>query len=295
MNKYLIAFLILLTSSQMLYAQSDIDWSSLKFKTDSTSNEIVYKITIKGGTVIYGVLDRISKGKLEVSTKGLGSQTIDIKDIDSIGLEGETSRRAMVGGYHYLISSSPYGVKKKEINIQSSEIVFISAWYGITDRISVSLGTVLSFDGDGLVVSFKSKYNYPISKKINVAVQYNQYFDGVYNLSYGSAMLGYGDIENNISVGYTKGLRLNGFDIFDYALNTMNISGVKRISKRFALLMDNYIANDIFTDTNILLYGIGARVMGRSSSFDFGVYGATGSDDGSDGFGLVWVNYTLKF
>lgn len=274
-------------------AQQNIDLKNVKVRSDSTDEIFLYQIVTKSGSTIIGEIQQVQSNSITVLTKDLGTVNLALSQIDSIDVydaKNNPAKRYMVGATHYLIApTTPYGLEKGEINLQNSEIFLMSAWLGISKYFTLGGGFSvipgISF-GDQLFY-LVPKVSIPVTPNINLSAQYTQILlSEIDNTSLLSFSAAFGKRDRHVSIGYTTPLFADGDDVaFDAAL--INIGGVYRAGNKFAFLVDINLPS---VDTDIGIYGFGARYIGRSSSFDFGFL--TNSE--IQGIPFPWFNYTLR-
>ncbi|MEO9964287.1 MAG: hypothetical protein ABJF11_00770 [Reichenbachiella sp.] len=275
-------------------AQTRIDPDKVKIKNDSTTEKFLYKVVTKSGNKIIGEVVKVSSDSLTLSNADLGQMDFPLSNVSTFTvynpMEENDGERYMVGANHYLIApSTPYGLEKGEINLQNSEIFLMSAWFGLNKYFSVGGGLSIlpGVEFNNQLFYLIPKFNFPVTPKINVSVQYAQIFhQDIDNTSLMSFSAAYGSRDRHISFGYTTPVFADGDDIaFEAAL--YNIGAVYRTGNKFALLLDINIPS---VDSDVGIYGLGARYIGRSSSFDFGFL----SNSEIEGFPFPWFNYTIR-
>lgn len=303
---YLSFCLICLTASVAL-AQNDEIFKNLKFKTQNSEETYEYLVQTLSGSQIKGELIGIKYGKLEVLSKDLGTVQVDLKDIKQIdpingsegpSLEYQRNQQAnsstsddkhIVGSNHYFISPSSFGPRKGEGQFQVTYLFFLSGSYGITDNISIS-GGISILPGIGLdeqLFYIIPKVSFPITPKIKVGAQLTYFTIFDENLGLLSLTSTFGEEDKNLTVGLSYGL-INGELVH---LPLLNIAGVIRVSKRLALITDNYIGTGDISDVGGLVYSLGIRILSGQSAFDLGLWSV--GDENS--IVIPYLNYTLRF
>lgn len=266
-----------------LQAQNNIDWASLKFSNDSLAQKYIYQIKTNDGSKLFGELVRLRNTTLTVRTIEFGEVNIDIKNLESI-IDQEHSEALInnttVGRNHYLISPSPYGLDKGEFNFQNSEIFLLSGWYGITDNFTLG-GGFSAFPGtsfDDQVFYIIPKISLNLAPKVTTSIQYTQLFvQGITELSLLSFSTGFGNADKHFSIGYSTSLQFG-------SANAINLGGAYKVGRKFAFIADSYF----FGDAEASMIGLGGRIIGASSSFDFGFLTV-------EEVSIPWLNYTVRF
>lgn len=284
MNRFLLLLLFSTISCISLFAQSNVDWASLKFSNDSTFQKHQYQIKTNDENTIYGELLKLKNDQLIIRTNELGELSLDLSNIYSIIPHGDISKppeMKMTGRNHYLLSPSPYGLDKAEFNFQNSEIFFLSGWYGITDNFTLGGGFTLlpgtKFDDQFFYLL--PKFSIDLAPNIKASVQYTQlFYNGETEASLITLTTGFGSSDKHISIGYSTSLQYG-------EANAINLGGVLRVQKKFALITDSYFFQGDL-ESNII--GLGGRIIGASSSFDLGFLT-------SEGVSFPWFNYTVRF
>ncbi len=287
MYKFLLTLLLTFIFTIPTFSQNKIDWTNLKFKNDSTGQNVEYKITIEDGTTIYGILQRLTSEQLFIETNELGILALDIDRIKSINPRDSESNeietdRPMVGVNHYLIAPSPYSLEQDEFNLQFSEIFLFSSWYGISDNFTLGGGFTLipAIDFSDQLFYLIPKVSFDLSPGIRASAQLTHLIAEGESTSLLSITTGFGKPDSHFSIGYTTSLS-------DNVGGAINSGIVLRATKKLGFLFDGYFFTDE-SDENLI--GFGLRFIGRSSSFDFGFLSVPGSGVGS----VPWINYTIR-
>ncbi len=285
MHKFILTTSLALLFSIPSFSQSNIDWTSLKFKNDSTNQREEYKITIEDGTIIYGVLERLTTTQLFVETNELGTLALAVSRIVSIeprNAELIEEGRSMVGVNHYLIAPSPYGLEQDEFNLQFSEVFLFSGWYGLSDNFTLGGGFTLipAIDFSDQLFYLIPKMSFDLAPGIRASAQLTYLTTNGESTSLLSLTAGFGKPDSHFSIGYSSSLT-------DNVGGAINSGFVLRVSEKFGVLADGYFFTEE-TDENLI--GFGARFIGRSSSFDFGFLTIPDSGVGA----IPWINYTIR-
>ena len=113
---------------------------------DSTKVEI----TTKSGNILVGNIVEESDEEVKIQVKDIGVVTIHRSQIEKIVRLKPTSDSTEDWPYqfqtaNYFTFASAYGLKKKEGYYQNVWILFNNVSYGVTDNLSVGLGTYATF------------------------------------------------------------------------------------------------------------------------------------------------------
>jgi len=142
----------------------------------------------------------------------------------------------------YFIGQSAYTLEKDEGYFQNIYGLFNLVSYGITDRFSVIGGVELISLFSGTPILFaNAKYGFPISEKLNAAASFS-YLTlagslADFNAGTINGLLTYGTKEHQLTFG--TGYAFANGDIDNSSILT--IGGTTRITKRLALITENYI------------------------------------------------------
>ena len=300
----LLALIVLIVSTNLLHAQNDHAFKDLKFKTTDGIEQYIYEVKTSSESIFIGELLNIKGDKLILLTKEIGKIELKISNIKTIlpfdpsnenaSVEDNNTDGAlkyhqlngdrMVGSTHYFISTSAHTLEKGEGELQVAYIFFLSGTYGITENLSITGGTSIL-----PLVSIGEQFFYLIPKvsfKIAPGVQLGgqAIFLTAFgeNLTLASLATTLGTEEKNINFGLSYGY--NDGELVRIPI--LNISGVLKISKSFALMTDNLILTDVNSEGDI--FSFGCRIMTGSSAFDIGVFSI-------GGYSLPYFNYTLRF
>ncbi len=236
--------------------------------TDST----IFQIELKNLNQVTGKIIKSTPDAFWVKIKNGKTVQVNKADIKSIWVGTENDfypsydSEKMVGANHYFVMGSAYNLKKGETNLQATEFISFSGRYGVSDHLSVGGGMILPF-----VWHFSAKVSYQIVRNVNVSTS----VIGGASFGIGGVLLNtsltLGKRDANITVGYSKFLGASNVSL-------LNISGIGRAGRKFALLFDNLINIYEETDGNGLnktsigfLGFFGGRFIGNRGSLDLGI------------------------
>jgi len=305
-------FFILITIS-ITYGQDETenaDPNTIKKQTpakDFYSQEIVfeqdtlYHIEMHNGAFYIGTIISENDNELKILSNEIGEITLSKKYIVSIRkIYGENVKD---GKYWFpnpsstrnLLSPTGYGLKAGEGYYQNIYVFFNSITFGITDFISLGVGTEFFTLSSGRPIFIVNpKLSFELSESFRLGISsflIGANFDRDYSVAgIHNAVLTYGNEDDNISVG--GGLTTSENNSAD-AIFTL--SGMVRLSKGTALVTENWIGSTAFEDlaySTIFSYAI--RLMGETYSFDLGFINNSDINDYLF-FGIPYVDFILRW
>jgi hypothetical protein len=278
-----LAFLICLSfiSTMTMVGQTD----SLKYAVKTTD----------GNEYIGYILEK-NADKVILLTEALGPITLMQSAIKSIK---EIKEGQMVNGQYWFEnlqstrhfwSPNGYGLKKGEAYYQNVWIFFNQFSAGITDNISIGVGTMpfFLFGGSSTPVWLLPKVSIPVVKdKLNIGAgaligTLLGENSGGYGILYGVSTFGHrdGNVSVGIGYGYADG------EMADRPI--INLSVLKRVSARGYFISENYFISDV------TLLSFGGRRLIRSVGLDFGLIIPIAND--MDSFVAVpWLGLSVPF
>lgn len=192
----------------------------------------------------------------------------------------------------YFFAPNAIGLRNGRGYYQNTWVLFNNASYGISNHFSI---------GGGMIPLFlfgTSETPVWLLPKVSVPISENRFYLGAgamvggvigeetdpLGIFYGSATVGNRDDNISVSIGYGYA----GGSVSDTPL--LNISGMKRIARRFYLITENYFVPG--TEAAGIL-SIGGRWSSESFGLDFGLFRPTGDVD--DFVGVPWLSVTIPF
>ncbi len=237
-------------------------------ETNSFNNHVI--VILHDKSEIKGELISENDKEIVLSSETLGMLTFQKSEVRRIIRLDEKGRIANPNPTRYFIGQSAYTLNKGEGYYQNIYGLINLVSYGITDRFSALVGTELVSLFSGSPIIFTNlKYGIPISDKLNAAASFSYLTaagDLGIDLNLGSlnALLTYGDKEHNVTFG--TGYALANGEINNTGLLT--IGGMTRISKRLALLTENYV---LLSEDDALISG-GIRYIAKKITVDLLVF-----------------------
>ena len=181
-------------------------------------------------------------------------------------------------------------LKKGEGYFSDYELFFPGVAYGLTDNFTIGGGvSVFPAGVDEQIYYVTPKIGMSIGEKVHLGagvlaggvIGGDGDFAGIF---YGVGTYGTGDASITGGLGY-------GFAGDDVASEPLGmIGGEKRISKRVALVSENYFVTSSIGDP---LVSGGVRLMSEKLTVDFGLFKLLGNDDDVPLF--PWIDFVFKF
>jgi len=192
----------------------------------------------------------------------------------------------------YLYSPSGFMLKQGEGYVSQTELLVTSVAYGLTDHVTVGLGTAVPFlfveDGVNLVGTLKVGAD--VNEWVHVAAgAQGLWLPGIEagttaGLLFGTVTLGTPDLHLGISAGPPF---VAGTDENDVGQVIFSISGNARVSEHLALVSENWILPG--GDGGYVLTGA-LRIIGQRLGVDAGLMFFKGSS-----VPLPWLDFTWNF
>ncbi len=265
-----------------------------------------YQITLKDGSVVTGKILSVTGSDIVISSGTMGEIKLKKENIRTITRVSAIDEKASGIWFpnpnptRYLLSNSAIPLEKKNGYYQNTWIFFNSFSYAFTDNFSLSGG----FEIFSLIANGEGPFAFYINPKVSSRVTENFYAGG--SILYANTIrtvdefggLGtlnlfatYGNKNNNITGAV-------GWGWADGNLSSspvITISGMARLSKRIALVSENWIVPGI--NNNNGYYGIisyGIRFLGEKTSIDLAFI--NNKDIASDiGIGIPWLDFVVNF
>lgn len=228
-----------------------------------------YSVELNSGTSFIGVLTAIGPEFLEFDTKDLGHLRIPRPNIKLLTLlTQEQTRRgwAPVGnGTRLFFAPTARNLRRGEGYVQSVDIIFLGANYGVTDNISIGALGLLPIGGEGGLLALTPKFSAKVSEKFHVGAGalVSRAFSTTFGIGYGVATYGSADQNLTLGLGYA-------FAEGEYSSSpVVVVGGATRVSRRLSLLNETYIAEGGFLGL------LGVRAAGQQLSGSLGfAYGS---------------------
>ena len=234
-----------------------------------------YLITMMNGTILQGKIISKNEKEIIVETSNIGNVTVDVNKIKTI--KAITAANYKDGKYwfktsvdaHYFVSPSSIPLNVGEVYYQNTMALFNSFNVGITKNLSCTGGIFIPS-----VAFIAPHLGYRIAKGVYVAA--GAMFSmrtGRFVSNIGYSTLTFGNRTAHLTVG-------GGYGYLTYEtgpyyhltkkeayITTFTVSGMKRLSPKYALVSENWIA----IDEGFSFYSGGLRLMGEKNNWDFGV------------------------
>lgn len=266
----------------------------------------MYQITLNDGSMVSGKLLSITDTEVVIESGSMGEvrlQKANIKSMTEVlaindkktGIWFENPNPSK-----YLLGSSAIPMEKKTGYYQNTWIFFNSISYAFTNNISVSGG----FEIFSLMAGGDGVYAFYINPKASFKVANNFYAGGTIlyantiktaadfgGLATFNGFATYGNKNNNITGGLGWGWADGDFS----SKPLITISGMARVSRRIALVSENWIIPEVGDGGNyygILSYGI--RFLGEKTSIDLAFI--NNPDIASEiVIGIPWLDFVINF
>jgi len=173
----------------------------------------------------------------------------------------------------YLLSSSSFTLKKREIRIVNTDIIFAKGSYGLTDNTTASLS--ISLIGT-LVASIKQQINIADELKLGFSAAIGQVAslptDSIIFFTGGQTMATLGDHQNNITFGVGFYYAKSSFKMInedkEFLLSNIYIATQKQLGKRVYLIAEGIY----FNNYNIFSGALGVKItIKESMTLGFGI------------------------
>jgi hypothetical protein len=265
-----------------------------------------YQFTLKDGSVVTGKIVSISENEITISSGTMGE--VRLKKININTMTQVSSINEKVSGIwfpnpnpsRYLLSNSAIPLEKNSGYYQNTWIFLNSFSYAFTNNLSISGG----FEIFSLLAKEEGPYAFYINPKISFKAADNFYAGGsvLYANTFKTVSefggLGtfnffatYGNNNNNITAALGWGWADGGFS----SKPLVTISGMARLSKRIALVSENWLIPGVDNDSGY--YGIisyGVRFLGEKTSIDLAFI--NNKEIASEiGIGIPWLDFVVNF
>ena len=237
-------------------APAAVPASTAPVATDDYLLGRTYRVETTQGATFTGVLVSMSLSRLEFDTNELGRVNLERTQLRQADLQGPLQARTKPGYYdigngnRLFFAPTARGLRKGENSLQVISLYLVGGNFGITDNFSLG-GYVSVIPGIGISNQFlllTPKVSVPVSNKLHVGggALYLRIptFDGALDQSYGAGILygatTYGSADDNVTAGL-------GYGFFQGEIGStpiLLVGGQKRVSRRIALISENYIIAD---------------------------------------------------
>jgi hypothetical protein len=264
------------------------------------------RVTTQDGSVIVGTLTTLNDSILVIKATNLGDITLQraqVTNIETIAADGSSTHssdsRYWYDNPHttrYYFNSNGYGLRKGEGYYQNTWVLYNQVSLGLSDYFSMGVGAIPTFlFGSGeLPIWVTPKVSLPVvPNKFNVGIgAFIGTFLGGFadndraGIVYGNTT--FGSREKNFTLGI-------GYAFFDdewARTPTFNISGMSRISRKFAFVTENYIISA--DGSTFTLASGGIRYIAPALSIDASLFIPITSELDRP-IALPWVSITVPF
>jgi len=265
-----------------------------------------YQITLKDGSVVSGILLSVTDKEVIIHSGTIGEvrlQKENIKTMVPVSSIDEKKSEIWFANPNptkYLLGNSAIPLEKNTGYYQNTWIFVNSFSYAFTNNFSISGG----FEIISLMFAGEGPYAYYINPKVSFKAADNFYVGGSFlyantlrhfedfgGLGTINAFGTYGNKNNNITGALGWGWANGNFS----SKPLVTISGMTRLSKRVALVSENWIVPEV--GSNGSYYGIfsyGVRFLGEKTSIDL-AFMNNHDIAGEMKIGIPWLDFVINF
>ncbi|MBW6484373.1 MAG: hypothetical protein K0B10_15125 [Vicingaceae bacterium] len=173
---------------------------------------------------------------------------------------------------NYFLMPTAFTLKKKEIRLASTDLIFAKGSYGLSDRTTVSVNiSALTMLTLGLKHSIKVSEDITIAGSISGGQLLYISPDTMSFIGGANLLVSFGDIQNNFSAGVGLFYMYSNFDFIDedreITFFHFFIGAQRQISKRLYLVIDGIY----FPTYQVYTGGVGIKLtLGKKISLGFG-------------------------
>jgi hypothetical protein len=267
-------------------------------ENDTTS---MYRVQTNDGNEYIGQIIHQDDEFILLKTRTIGEITlarVNILRIDRITPEQIVNGQIWADNpqaTRYFWAPNGYGLRRGEGYYQNIWILFNQASIGISDNISIGVGTVplFLFAGTASPVWLTPKISIPIvENKFNlgagalVGSVIGEAETG-FALAYGVGTIGSRNHNATFGVGY-------GYAGGSWSTTPLiTLSGMTRVGKNWYLLTENYIIS--VDDETLAILMFGSRAIIRRVGLDFGLIFPQVSGTDGEFFALPWLGFSVPF
>jgi hypothetical protein len=260
------------------------------------------RVDLTTGDILRGTILSLSESTVVLSLPAGGEITLQRRTIRSIQVEtranvqsdGSVFRRDP-NRTRYLYSPSALSLEAGEGYFSQKELLFSAIAVGLTDNITLLLGTMLPFLVAGEMNAVAAaKVSFPlIEDTLQAAVGAEAFFlpagnFGAVGFVFGS--LTYGNDEAHLTLSTGKPFSISGTDE-EMGPLILTLSGSFRVHRNIALVAENWLMPATEFDNVMLhLHGLAARLMFESIAVDLG--GVFVQDIP---FPIPWIDFTYNW
>ncbi|MBX0334643.1 hypothetical protein K3G39_15485 [Pontibacter sp. HSC-14F20] len=272
-------------------------------QTDTTLTKSVvgkrWIVETRDGSVIQGIFLGQTDGGIRLQTDSAGEIVIPHIQIKSTKIVDDSRMRD--GEYwfenpnatRYLFSPSAFSLKKGEAYYQNTYLLLNSINIGVTDNITIGGGFELisTFSGTpAFYITPKATFEVNDKWRAGGGLLYMNVIgldEGFSGLGIGYGIVTYGNTDDNVTLGMGYGFVDDEFS----KRPVLNLSGMKRISRRVGLVSENWL---VPSDGYYGLISYGVRFMGERLTVDLAFIN-NGDIAESILIGVPYVDFVIKF
>jgi len=265
-----------------------------------------YQITLKDGSVISGILLSVTDKEVIIHSGTMGEvrlQKENIKTMVPVSSINEKKSEIWFSNPNptrYLLGNSAIPLEKNTGYYQNTWIFVNSFSYAFTNNFSISGG----FEIISLMAKGDAPYAYYLNPKVSFKLADNFYAGGSFlyantlrhisdfgGLGTLNAFGTYGNKNNNITGALGWGWANGNFS----SKPVITISGMTRLSKRVALVSENWIVPAVGSNDNYYgIFSYGIRFLGEKTSIDLAFLNNHDIAK-SMSIGIPWLDFVINF
>jgi hypothetical protein len=276
-------------------------------KTETISSLKRYEIILNDGSSLVGIILSRDSAAVHFHTTSIAKIDIPVSQIKSLK-EFNSEKIPKTNDWvpnpfptKYFFSASAINLHKNEGYYQNTYLFMNSVNYGFTDYFSIgaglevlsTFGSLTSGDKFTPICYIAPKVGFKVTEKIHLGagltfINVGDFF-GNSGIGLASGLATYGSIENNVTLGIGSGFSFKN----EYMSNvSFSLSGMTRVSKRLALVTENYLIP--VDDHYYGMYSYGMRFIANKISVDLGFI--NNKDIVKVIFiGIPYVDFSVKF
>ncbi|MGB0862889.1 MAG: hypothetical protein ACPG19_08955 [Saprospiraceae bacterium] len=283
MNKYkllpiLFIFLFAFINTSSINAQNNNEPAHDVASNDQTARYYYVKTkdnTKFTGKIVYHnraeseIIFQLYDGGYEVTV--LTSNILSMRRVKSNDVRNGEYLFPDISGGRYLVTPNGIGLKKGDFQYRTSNLLYHSLSYGVTNYLSVHAGGELytSISLQQPAYNLGVNLHFPITSTLHFGT--NLSFANVYgdyqNMANAYAYITAGNRNHNFSIGYGYGYPTLMND-FQKAKQFIPLSMKFRMGKNLALITENWLVPDLNSGISESYYSYGVRMLWEGFSLD---------------------------
>lgn len=261
----------------------------------------VYRLELRDGSTLLGTILAITAESVRIEME---YGTLDVPRTDIVEVRKANGHQAPGGavwpqnsaGTHLLIGPTALPLEKGEATFSDIYLFFLSGQVALTNRVSIGAGLsvfpVEDFTDNLFYITPKVTVvdTKPVKLAAGALVGYlgglreDSFDDSEASLGFLYGVATHGSRENNLSLGMGWGYQ--GGQIVDQPL--VMVGGQARVSRRLALVTENWFAQDHGDTQAVISYGF--RILGERLAADVAFFNATDNEVYFPGIPFVGIS-----